>query len=243
MRMGSSCLPARDDPARSSSLLRFLSSRTVECMGNGGPGVTECTPTAGRLGLGPLGLEGDALGLSALLARDHDNQLFLGLGRRRVWAEMAHGTSDCLGFGDGRDYLVDGSCSRRRQLERACRTSRTLLVRARTRAHTASERISSRGSLAEPGLRRQRREQVPRELLPQCYRSSTPVEPCLEVLPRSCLLDRQISLSEWLPTDEPCRRRHRRGGIPLPRSIRTLVLAEQVPTRSHTQLAALASES
>jgi hypothetical protein len=242
MRMGSSCLPARDDPARSSSLLRFLSSRTVECMGNGGPGVTECTPTAGRLGLGPLGLEGVALGLSALLARDHDNQLFLGLGRRRVWAEMAHGTSDCLGFGDGRDYLVDGSCSRRRQLERACRTSRTLLVRARTRAHTASERISSRGSLAEPGLRRQRREQVPRELLPRCSRSGTPVELFLEV-PHSRLLDGQISLSEWLTTDEPChRRRRRRGGRPLPRSIRTLVLvSEQVPARSRTRLVALAS--
>ncbi len=157
--------------------------------------MTECTPTAGRLGLGPLGLEGDALGSSALLARDRDNQLFLGLGRRRVRAEMAHGTSDCLGFGDGRDYLVDGSCLRWRQLERACRTLRTLLVRARMRAHTASERISSRGSLAEPGLRRQRRERVPRELLPQCYRSisryslalvcSTGKYPCRNGCPRT----------------------------------------------------------
>ena len=94
-----------------------------------------CTATVGRLRLGPLGLEGDALGSSALLARDRDNQLFLGLGRRRVRAETARGTFDRLDSGDGRDYLVDGSCSRRRQLERACRTSRTLLVRARTRAH------------------------------------------------------------------------------------------------------------
>jgi len=39
--------------------------------------------TTGRLGLGLglIGLEGDALGLSALLAHDRDNQLFLGLGR------------------------------------------------------------------------------------------------------------------------------------------------------------------
>jgi hypothetical protein len=86
-------------------------------------------------------------------------------------------------------------------------------------------------------------ERVPRELLPRCFRSGTPVEPCLEVLPNSRLLDGQISLSEWLPTDEPCRRRGRRGGRPLPRSIRTLVLAEQVPTRSRRRLAALASKS
>jgi len=174
--MGSSCLPAREDPARSSSLLRFLSSQSDECTGNGGPGVTECTAAAGRLGLSPLGLEGDTLGSSALLARDHDNQLFLGLGRRRVRAKTARGTFDRLDSGDGRNYLVDSSCSRRWQLERACQTSRTLLVRTRTRAHTASERISSRGSLAEPGLCRRRRKQVPRELLPRCYCCGTPVE-------------------------------------------------------------------
>jgi hypothetical protein len=106
-----------------------------------------CSATAGRLRLGSLGLESDALGSpSALWARDHDNQLFRGLGQRRVWAKTARGTLDCLDFGDGRDYLVDGSCSRRQQLERACRTSRTLLARARTRAHTTSEQLSSRGS-------------------------------------------------------------------------------------------------
>jgi hypothetical protein len=151
-----------------------------ECTGNGGPGVMGCTATAGRLCLCPLGLEGDALGSSALLARDRDNQLFLGLGRQRVRARTARGTFDCLDSGDRRDYLVDGSCLRQRQLERACRTSRTLLVRARTRAHTASERISSRGSLAEPGPRQQRRERVPRELLLRCYRCGTPVELVLE---------------------------------------------------------------
>ena len=151
------CLPARGAFLRSSSLLHFLSSRTDECTGNGGPGSIEYSATTGRLGLSLLGLEVEALGSGALLARDHDNQLFLGLGRRRVRAETARRTFDRLDYsGDDRDYLVDGSCSRRRQLERACRTSRTLLVRARTRAHTASERISSPGSLAEPGLRRRR---------------------------------------------------------------------------------------
>jgi len=237
MTMGSFLrLPARGAFLRSSSLLHFLSSRTDECTGNGEPGVMGCTATAGRLRLGPLGLESDALGSSALLARDRDNQLFLGLGRRRVRAETARNLFDRLDSGDGRDFLVDGSCSRRRQLEKACRTPRTLLAGARTRAHTTSERLSSRGLLAEPGLRRRRRERVPCELLPRCYRCSTPVAepPCLEVLPRSRLLDGQISFSEWLPTDEPCRRRRGRGGRPLPRPFRTSVLAEQVPARSRT---------
>ncbi len=62
--------------------------------------------TTGRLGLGLVGLEGDALGSSALLARDRDNQLFLGLGRRRVRVETACRTFDCLDFGDGCDYLA-----------------------------------------------------------------------------------------------------------------------------------------
>ena len=61
----------------------------------------EYSATTGRLGLGLLGLEGEALlGLGALLARDHDNQLFLGLGRRQVWAEMARRTFNHLDFGD-----------------------------------------------------------------------------------------------------------------------------------------------
>ncbi len=84
---------------------------TDECTGNGGPGLNDHSATAGRLGLGLLRLEGDALGLSALLARNRDNQLFLGLGQRRVRAETAHGTFDRLDFGDDCDYLVDGSCS------------------------------------------------------------------------------------------------------------------------------------
>ncbi len=74
------CLPAWGTFLRSSSLLHFLSSRTDECTGNGGPGSMEYSATTGRLGLGLLGLEGEALGSGALLARDHDNQLFLGLG-------------------------------------------------------------------------------------------------------------------------------------------------------------------
>ena len=47
----------------------------------------EYSATTGRLGLGLLGLEVEALGSGALLARDHGNQLFLGFGRRRVRAE------------------------------------------------------------------------------------------------------------------------------------------------------------
>jgi len=154
------CLPARGAFLRSSSLLHFLSSRMDECTGNGGQGSMEYSATTGSLGgLGLFGLDVEALGLGALLARDHDNQLFLGVGRRRVWAETARQTFDRLDSGDnGRDSLVDSSCSQRRQLEKACRTSRTLLARARTHAHTTSERLSSRGLLAEPGLRRQRRE-------------------------------------------------------------------------------------
>jgi hypothetical protein len=101
---------------RSSSLLHFLSSRKDECTGNGGPGSIEYSATTGRLGLSLLGLEVEALGLGALLARDHDNQLFLGLGRRRVRAETARRTFDRLDSGDnGRDSLVDGSCSQRRR--------------------------------------------------------------------------------------------------------------------------------
>jgi hypothetical protein len=151
----SSCLPAREGAVVVlHSLLRFLSSRSDECMGNGEPGVMGCTATAGRLRLCPLGHESDALGWpSALLARDHDNQLFRGLGQRRVRAEMARRTFDCLDlFGDGRNYSVDGSCSLRRQLEKAGRTSRTLQAGARTHSFAASERISSWGLLAEPVL-------------------------------------------------------------------------------------------
>jgi len=173
--MGSSCLPAREDPARSSSLLRFLSSRTDECTGNGGPvGLFERSATAGRLGLGPLGLEGDAL------ARDRDNQPFLGLGRRQVPAETACEMVDCLAWRDGCDFFVDGSRSQRRRQEKPFRTSKNFVAGARTRSCTASERISSQGSLAE----RRRRELAPCELSLQCYRSSTQVdELVLEVLP------------------------------------------------------------
>jgi len=74
------CLPAREACLRSSSLLRFLLLCTDECTGNGGPALIEHSVTMGRLGHGLLGLEGEALGSGALLARNHDNQLFLGLG-------------------------------------------------------------------------------------------------------------------------------------------------------------------
>ena len=116
--MGSSlCLPAWEAFLRSSSLLRFLSSRTEECTENGGPGLIEHSATTGRLGLGLLGLEGEVFGLSALLARDCVEDLFLGLGRRRVRAEMAQQMFARLGFGeDGHDSLVDSSCSWRRQV-------------------------------------------------------------------------------------------------------------------------------
>ncbi len=64
MTMGSFlCLPAWGTFLRSSSLLCFVSSRTDKCMGNGGPGLMEYSATTGRLGLGLLGLEGEALGL------------------------------------------------------------------------------------------------------------------------------------------------------------------------------------
>jgi hypothetical protein len=100
------------------SVLCFLLSCTDECTGNGGLGSMEHSATTGRLGLGLLvGLEGEALGSGALLARDRDNQLFLGLGGRRVWAETAWcRTFDRQDFGDdGRDSLVDGACSQRWQ--------------------------------------------------------------------------------------------------------------------------------
>ena len=78
--------------------------------------MKEYSAIMGRLGLGLLGLEGEALGLGALLARDHDNQLFLGLGRGRVRAETARRTFNRLDFGDnGCDSLVDVSCSQHRR--------------------------------------------------------------------------------------------------------------------------------
>jgi hypothetical protein len=43
----------------------------------------EYSGTTGRLVLGLLGLEGETLGSGALLAWDHDNQLFLGPGYNR----------------------------------------------------------------------------------------------------------------------------------------------------------------
>jgi hypothetical protein len=136
------CLPARGAFPRSSSLLCFILSRTDECTGNGGPGLNEHSATTGRCGLGLVGLEGDTLGSGALFACNRDNQLFLGLGRRRVRVVTARGTFDHLDCGDGCDFLVDGSCSRHRQQEKPCRTSRNLLAGARTLLCTISGRIS-----------------------------------------------------------------------------------------------------
>ena len=72
--------------------------------------MIEHSVTTGRLGLGLLGLEGEVFSSSALMARDRVEDLFLGLGRRWIWAETACGTFDCLDCGDGCNYLVDGSC-------------------------------------------------------------------------------------------------------------------------------------
>ncbi len=73
--------------------------------------MIEYSETMGRLGFGLLGLEGEILGLSALLARDRIEDLFLGLERQRVWSKMACRMFDRLDCGEGRDYLVYGSCS------------------------------------------------------------------------------------------------------------------------------------
>ncbi len=86
-------------------------------MGNGGPGLIEHSATTGRLDLGLLGLEGEVFGLSALLASDLVEDLFHGLERQRVQAEMARRTFDRLGFGeDGHGSSVDSSCLRRRRV-------------------------------------------------------------------------------------------------------------------------------
>ncbi len=142
------CLPARGAFETSTSLLCFHSSFHDKCMGNGGPGVNEYCATTGRLCLGLVGLEGDALGLSALLARDRNNQIFLGLGQRRFWAETARRTFDRLNFGDGCNYLVDGSCSRRWRQEKPCRTSRNLLAGDCSRSYMPSM-VSGRISFQE----------------------------------------------------------------------------------------------
>jgi hypothetical protein len=135
-------LPAWGAFETSTSLLCFHSLFHDECMGNGGPGMNEYCGTTGRLGLGLVGLEGDALGSSALLACNRDNQLFLGLGQQRVQAKTACQMFDRLNFGDGCDYLVNGSCSQRRRQEKHCQTSKNLLTGAPTRSCTVSGQIS-----------------------------------------------------------------------------------------------------
>jgi hypothetical protein len=132
------CLPAWEAFETSTSLLHFHLLFHNECTGNGGPGANEYCVTTGRLFLGLVGLEGDALGLSALLARDRDNQLFLSLGRQRFWAKTACQMFDRLDFGDGCNYLVDGSCSQRWRQEEPCRMSRNLLAGNCSRSYMPS---------------------------------------------------------------------------------------------------------
>jgi hypothetical protein len=135
-------LPARGAFETSTSLLCFHLLFHGECRGKGGPGANEYCATTGRLGLGLVGLENDALGLSALLACNRDNQLFLGLGQQRFWAETARRTFDRLNFGDGCDYLVDGSCSQHWQQDKPCQMSRNLLAGAPACSCTVSGQIS-----------------------------------------------------------------------------------------------------
>ncbi len=117
----------------------------------------EYSATTGRLGLGLLGLEveGEALGLGALLARNHDNQLFLGLGRRQVWAETARQMFNRLDFGDNTATLWSTALACNAggsKIPAECQG--TNLAGAHSRSCTASGRISSEETPAEPGLRR-----------------------------------------------------------------------------------------
>ena len=147
------CLPAWGAFETSTSLLCFHLSFHDECTGNGEPGANEYCATTGRLCLDLFGLEGDALGSSALLAHNRNNQLFLGLGKFRFWAETARRTFDRLDFGDSCDYfLVNSSCLQRWRQEKPCRTSRNLLAGAPMRLCMASGQISSEETPTEPGL-------------------------------------------------------------------------------------------
>jgi hypothetical protein len=94
--------------------------------------VKEYSAITGRLGLGLLGLEGDALGSSALLAHGHDNQLFLGLERRRVRAKTARGT---LGTAATlwSTALARDVCGRKSLAERQGTSCWRVLARARAR--------------------------------------------------------------------------------------------------------------
>ena len=86
-------------------------------MGNGGLGsFIKHSATMGRLGLGLLDLEGEVFSLSALLACNCVEDLFLGLGRQQGRAEMARqmfARLDCRD--DGHDSLVDSACSQRQR--------------------------------------------------------------------------------------------------------------------------------
>jgi hypothetical protein len=136
------CLPAWGAFETSTSRLCFHLWFHDKCTGNGGPGANEYCATMDRLGLGLVGLEGDALGSSALLARDRNNQLFLSLGRQQFQAETARQTFGRLNFGDGCNYVVNGSCLQRWRQEKPCRMSRNLLAGAPTCSCMVSRNFS-----------------------------------------------------------------------------------------------------
>ena len=111
------------------------------------------TATTGRLSLGLLGLEGEALGLSALLARGHDNQLFVGLGQRRVWAKTARQTFNRLDFRDNAATLWSTALARDVGGSKIpAEHQGTNLAGKHTRLCTASGRISSEETPTEPDI-------------------------------------------------------------------------------------------
>ena len=117
----------------------------------------EYSATTGRLGLGLLGLEGEALGSGALLARDHDNQIFLGLGRRRVRAETARRKFNRLDFGDNAATLWSTALARDAGGSKiTAERQGTNLAGAHMCSCTASGQISSEETHTEPSLRQQR---------------------------------------------------------------------------------------
>ncbi len=124
--------------------------------------MIEHSATTGRLGLSLLGLEGEVFGLSALLARNRIEDIFLGLGGQQVRAETACQTFALLNCGDSCDYLVDGSCSRCWRQEKPCRTSRNLLAGACMRLCTISRQFSFEEKPTELCLRQRGGIPLPR---------------------------------------------------------------------------------
>ena len=128
------CLPARG------ALLRFLSSRTDEYRE---------TEDRARWSTARQRADSSSVFLALRVTpwvrvlswhATTTNNSSLALGDDGVWAKTACRTFDRLDCGDGCDFLIDGSCSRRRWQENPCRTSRSLLVGACTRSCTVSVR-------------------------------------------------------------------------------------------------------